>query len=1479
MNVRIMHRLPGRLRLDIPDMVYQQIVAYQLQTYLETIDGIQEAACNSFTGRALIRFDERVLSAPQIMELLMQWLPNKIGTQRAEVAAAREEAVSAAQRPSLRVIPGNEPDSPFQAFAVRDNPYFLPAVVSGSLLGLLTVKRFLIGRSALAAAPIPFYAAAGLSIAAGYPAIRRGVEGLIKERKASPDLWIGLATLSLAALRENLVALSAITLLNLALYRRHTKLDPMEATHLDPETERYSRRMSRVGFWLTPLTFLLTRSPLHALGVLLAANPRPAMLAHKYTWAQAEEEAAAKGIRVPGKGNLETLAAVRTIVLTDEQVLNEDGHEWDIRVLREGVEAGKILATAASLLQKEEHPWRDALLEAAQQDNRTLRTPFHVEVSADGVRGTLNGHETVFGSKNYVKQTGLDLTPVLLEERRMRREGFKPYLLVQDGDILALIGRKQQLAPEWHQQIDRWQQQGFSVVYLQRGERIPSPLPMKTLDELRKDLEHQQPVLVIGGLNEIAADNPHVVMIKDTGQLDETIRFCREVQNRIRNDLRIVKTWNAGGIGLAFLTPIAAPLINLLGDAVGVMLLARNNWQHRLQDGEEKAMVGKMGRPGTAQGPFFAMNTDAVLQQFHSRVQGLNAQEVLEKRKQFGLNVLQAAPPPNPLQVFLGHFKDLSALILLGASGLSFVMGEPFNALIMGGILVVNAMIGTWQELRSGNVLQALKNEDHSRARVLRDGKEQKVLMQDLVPGDIVLFEAGEMVPADIRILEANNMEVNEAMLTGESLPVAKLATAMELETQMSDRNNMLYMGTLVTRGTGKGIVVATGDATEIGAIQSLLQTEEEPPTPLQIRVSEISKRFLIGAFAAGGVVIAAGLLRGIPPLELLLSSVTMAASAIPEGLPLTITIALTAGVMRMAKQKTVVRKLSSLESLGRVTVICSDKTGTLTRNEMTVKEMTTVNRHIAVGGEGYVAVDQDMQQLLTIGLLCNNASLERNGEEFKAMGDPTEIALLAAGRKAELDVSHWIRHHEIPFDSYTGSMSVVCQEGETSENCHIFTKGSTEAVLKKCTYYQQNGQIYPLTDEIREQIEAENMQMAKKALRVLAMGYRELADGETPKEALDEGLIFVGMMGMIDPPKEEVAASIEEVCRLGVKPVMITGDHPVTASAIGEQLGIYRQGDRVLTGEDLERLSAAELAALVKDTTVFARVTPEHKLRIVEAFQSNGEVVAMTGDGVNDAPAIRKADVGIAMGAKGTEVTKDTAGIVLLEDGFHSIVEGIKEGRTIIGNIRKAIGCLLTGNLAEVLVGAAAVVVGLPMPLIPLQILLMNLLTDALPAMVLATDPQRTGSESTYKDVADRSMYRTVVTRGTILGLGSLTVFAGALMTGAALPVAQTMAFATLVAGQLIQTVAWRRHEAVRKVSLREDRPLFLAMGVSWFALLMAMYLPSLQGIFATVPLGITQWAAVLAAAGSVTTLSSLLLQRRQPDVKQPIQAIATAA
>lgn len=897
-----------------------------------------------------------------------------------------------------------------------------------------------------------------------------------------------------------------------------------------------------------------------------------------------------------------------------------------------------------------------------------------------------------------------------------------------------------------------------------------------------------------------------------------------------------------------------------------------------------------LGRENTAhREPFHALDVQSLLRRLGASWNGLTDDQVKERQERWGLNKLPEPNRPNTLNLFAEQFKELSAIILLGTAGLSFLVGERFSALCMIGILTLNAMIATWQAKRSAEIIGALRIEEDWQARVIRNGKEALVPTQDLVPGDIVLLEPGDKVPADIRVLESWQLEIHEAILTGESTPAAKQAGELPTDTTLSERSNLLFMGTMVTRGRAKGVVVATGTQTELGVLESLVRETGEEPTFLQRRVTQISKWFILGAFVASIVVTVVGLLRGLPPLELLISSITLAASAIPEGLPLTITIALTAGVLHLSKRRAITKRLANLESLGRVTVICCDKTGTLTKNEMIVRELATVERCVCVNGDGYsahghfhlrdkpdepyaVADDPDVRQLLMIGTLCNNARLGE--EQDKPIGDPTELALLAAAAKANLGQLDWKRLREIPFDSATRCMSVVCEENEQTRvvceegpslrKCTLFTKGAPEVVIPKCSSYLRNGEVQPLNKAVEDQIQAQNLRMADQGLRVLALAYRHVHEDENVPEIITDELVYVGLVGILDPPKTGVAKSVVEARRLGIKPVMVTGDHPLTARAIAAEIGIFQPGDRILTGRDIDQLSPEDLDRLIMEASVFARMSPEHKLRIVESLQRNGQVVAMTGDGVNDAPAIRKADVGIAMGSSGTDIAKSAAGIVLGEDQFDSIVDGVRTGRSIIGNIRRAMGCLLAGNLAEVLVTAISIVIGLPIPLIPLQILLMNILTDAVPAMVLATGPQHDVRTKPYQDVIDGDLYRNVIVRGCALGLGAAALFAGAVAAGVPLVVAQTMAYASLVVGQLIQTVCWRRYESTHKLGLLQDQALLVATIGSAAALAGTLYVPALRTVFSTTPLGLVHWAVVLCVSGGLTWCAQRYLDQR---------------
>ena len=898
--------------------------------------------------------------------------------------------------------------------------------------------------------------------------------------------------------------------------------------------------------------------------------------------------------------------------------------------------------------------------------------------------------------------------------------------------------------------------------------------------------------------------------------------------------------------------------------------------------------VGRVG--------WHAMTGEEVMQRFSvHELSGLSVEQVVKHREHYGKNELEQKQPIPWLLSYLRQFKGFTTLVVLGASVLALVSGDVVDGLAMGIVLLANAAVENVQERKAEKVIDA-QNEFHSpKCQVIRENNQMEIEGHGLVPGDIVLLEAGNRVPADLRLLHCWNLEVNEAALTGESVPVAKNDQVIDIACPLAELKNMLFMGTDVTRGKGIAVVVGTGMKTEIGFLMSLTKDQAKVVTPLHDKVTSISKTFIKWTALAGGLVFVVGLLRGRPLAQMISTSIILAASAVPEGLPVTLTIALSAGVYRMAKKNALIRKLSTLETLGRTTVICTDKTGTLTKNEMTVKKILTINRSWTVIGEGYdpsgviremnsaetaaaaeETVNPELQYITRIGILCNNSKLEQEGGYWNTKGDPTEGALLTLAGKFGLwpeQMTHWQRVHEIPFDSNSGTMSVVCRDLEQDQTLYMFCKGSVESILEHCQWYQQDGEIYALTEETKQFILQQNERFAHEALRVLAFAYSptEWFDKAPGPGGIKKELIYVGLAGMMDPPKPDVEKSIREAYALGVQPVMITGDHPITAIAIAKELGIGSGNTNVLTGQALDRLSDEELKGLVNDVRIFARVTPEHKLRIVKAYQALGHIVAMTGDGVNDTPAIKQANVGIAMGRTGTEVTKAAADMVLKEDHFGSIIEGVKEGRNIIGNIRKVIGCLFTSNLAEILVTATAVIVGLPMPLIPLQILLINLIADAIPALILGMTPRNKENEQRVtktQDIVDKDLYQKVISQGILLAAGTLGLFVTTLAAGAPLAVAQTIAFTTLVIGHYVQTFSWRREgteestfKEVAKDSLK-DSYVIAGLGVSMLALLIALYAPPASKFFHTTHLNYKHWLHILLVTGPVTLVSKPILR-----------------
>lgn len=850
--------------------------------------------------------------------------------------------------------------------------------------------------------------------------------------------------------------------------------------------------------------------------------------------------------------------------------------------------------------------------------------------------------------------------------------------------------------------------------------------------------------------------------------------------------------------------------------------------------------------------------------------QGLTEEQVQARRKKFGANELDAQKKQSRWLLFLKQFQDFMVLVLLGATLIAGLLGEYVDAIAIMIIVLVNGCIGYFQEQKAEDSLEKIKQLSAPLSNVKRNGKWHKINSRELVAGDIVRIQSGDRIPADIRIVEANSLEIEESALTGESLPVAKIGQAMtETDLDPQDQLNMAFMGTLVTKGQGIGIVTRTGMQTEMGKIASLIMTTKKIMTPLERKLAELGKVLIIVAFLLTALVVILGILQGRPLYHMVLAGVSLAVAAIPEGLPAIVTVALSLGVQRMIKRKAIVRKLSSVETLGSASVICSDKTGTMTENQMTVKKLYLNGEFLHLTGEGYQVngeilngdqtVDGDhpnLDAMLRYGILCNQANLKLQDGQYTIDGDPVDGALLVAARKFGLNEAIKAEYQlvkEFPFDSERKRMSVVVED----ENGRRFliVKGAPDVLLPRSSFYltKDGRKVLDLTgkDKFNQAIE----RMASDALRIIGIGMRPLQKGELLDDAafLETEITFIGLYGMIDPPRKEVKPAILACRQAGIKTVMITGDHANTATAIAKELELLPESGRVVSGSELNQLNQQELEKQIEEIYVFARVTPEHKLRIVKAFQSRGHVVAMTGDGVNDAPSIKAADIGISMGISGTDVTKEASSLVLMDDNFATIKAAIDEGRNIYENIRKFIRYLLASNVGEILVMLFAVMLKMPLPLVPVQILWVNLVTDGLPAMALGMD---TSEEDVMKrkprnpreGIFARGLGYKIVSRGILIGLVSLIAFLFAYHNDPDnLTYARTMTFTTLVMAQLIHVFECRSEKSIFARNPFENKYLLFAVLSSVLLLLIVVYWPPLQPIFHTTALGVLDWLIVL--------------------------------
>lgn len=877
---------------------------------------------------------------------------------------------------------------------------------------------------------------------------------------------------------------------------------------------------------------------------------------------------------------------------------------------------------------------------------------------------------------------------------------------------------------------------------------------------------------------------------------------------------------------------------------------------------------------------------------------GLTSDEAKKRLERFGKNNTTKEEKRSILKMLLSQFKSYIIYILIGASIISFLIGDHIEFIIINLIILFTVFLSFIEEFKATREMEALKKLTPLETRVIRAGKEETILAENLVPGDIVVLYRGGLIPADARIIEANSLNIDESALTGESIPVQKNSDVLGKETPLAERKNMVYAGGQIINGHGICVVIATGKNTELGKIASLVKETKSELSPLQKRLDKLGKQFSYAVLALCILIYIIGISRGQSISELLLLSVAVAVAGIPEGLPAVIGVTLALGMKRMAKKNAIIKRLSAVETLGTCTVICTDKTGTLTQNKMVIENIWTFNSEINVTGEGFcpegefidtkqngtkidVTKSKHLRKIFEIGVLCNNASLKKKEEEWHIDGESTEGALIVLAKKAgiERDEFHTTnpRVHENPFDPERKCMSSVHKISANMHNTslgsskssgkdkqqeqHIaYVKGAPEKILPKAKFYLENEKIKKLTKDKEELLLAKNIEYASKGFRVLCLAFKEHKSKKFGVEEVEKDLIIAGIVSIRDPPEPSALQAIKQCKEAGIKVIMITGDSPITAKAIASELGILSKEQKVITGDELDKLGDIDFSHIVDNITVYARVTPKHKLRVVKALQDSGEIVAMTGDGVNDAPALKKADIGVAMGLRGTEVAKEASEMVIKDDNFSTIVYAVKEGRTIYSNIQKFIYYLLPGNFSEVSLILTATIAGFFPPLTPIMILFINLVTSDIPAIGLCLEKpndniMKQKPRNPNEGILNNYVLLKIGQVVPIIVLGTIGLYMWEItIKKADIATAQSVAFATLILYELFHVFnAKSFNESVFSKSTLTNMTLYLGYTISILGMLLVLYYPPAQAIFGTVALSFKQWIPILVTASAV--------------------------
>ncbi len=829
---------------------------------------------------------------------------------------------------------------------------------------------------------------------------------------------------------------------------------------------------------------------------------------------------------------------------------------------------------------------------------------------------------------------------------------------------------------------------------------------------------------------------------------------------------------------------------------------------------------------------FYQMPYEEVVKQRNSQITGLSDRDIAKNRETYGSNQLEESKSVSPVIIFFSQFKDFLVIILMVAAGISAIMGKLESTLVIVSVLILNAILGTVQHIKAEQSLKSLKALSAPSSKVLREGQLIEIPSAEIVVGDILIVEAGDFIAADARLIESNSLQVSESALTGESVSIEKVTEPINKDNvAIGDQVNMIFSSSHVTYGRGKAVVTGVGTDTDIGRIASLLKNAEEKATPLQRNLDSFGKKLALLIIIISAIVFGLSLYRGTPVMDSLMFAISLAVAAIPEALSSIVTIVLALGTRKLAEENAIIRKLHSVESLGSISIICSDKTGTLTQNKMTVQKIFTNHRLINVDD---INKDDRLQYKLVIaGLLCSDATTTKE----KEIGDPTEIALVDLGERLHLDEmivrETTPRISELPFDSDRKLMTTL---QHIDGKAVVFTKGAMDVLLERSSHIETAEGVRPITQQDKDIYTKMNFELANQGLRVLAFAWKEVGE-ETLTFAHEDEMILFGLVAMMDPPRAESKAAVESCLAAGIKPIMITGDHKVTASAIARQISILKEGEQAVEGADIEKLTDDELIALVPKTSVYARVSPEHKIRIVSAWQTLGHIVAMTGDGVNDAPALKKADIGIAMGITGTEVAKDAASMVLTDDNFSTIVKAINNGRSIFGNIKNAIRFLLAGNTAGILAVVYASIVGLAAPFSPVHLLFINLLTDSLPAIAIGLEPaygelMKEKPRDAKKPILDKAFGLQVLFEGVIIAIITMVAYYLGFNNGGQ-GAGMTMAFATLSLSRLVHSLNCRFNAPLTLKTLFVNKFSYLALILGALLLSAVLFLKPLHKTF----------------------------------------------